>query len=77
MPKEKLPQISGKELIAILEKRGFHIKSQKGSHIKLEGFAGNLKTIVIIPNHKILKKGTLHDILKFTETSIEQLKELL
>ena len=36
-----------------------------------------LSKSVIIPNHKELKKGTLNNILKKAELTIEELKELI
>ncbi len=51
-----------KQVIDILLENGYTIKSQKGSHIKLEknGY------IVIVPNHgkKGVEKGTYHSILR-------------
>lgn len=72
----KLPQISAKELIKILGKRGFIIISQRGSHIKLRKFKPVKKT-VIVPNHKIIRPGTLNNILKFAEITKEELAKLL
>ena len=46
--------ISGKDLAKELIREGWVVKSQKGSHLKLEK-AGK---IVIIPMHKELKRGT-------------------
>ena len=61
----KLPQVSGKEVIKALRKIGFEKVSQKGSHIKLERHKGSLTQIIIVPDHKIIKKGTLRNgILK-------------
>ena len=56
----KLPVISGKELIKILENLGFQIVHQKGSHRYLQ--KGKYKTCV--PMHEELAKGTLLAILK-------------
>ena len=56
----KLPVISGKELIKILERDGFQIVRQKGSHVSL--YKGDFRTVV--PLHNDLSKGTLFSILK-------------
>jgi predicted RNA binding protein YcfA (HicA-like mRNA interferase family) len=45
----KLPQISGKECIKTLEKAGFYIKRQKGSHIILRRDEPFVE--VVVPNH--------------------------
>lgn len=61
---DKLPQLSGKEMGRILIRLGFSLKSQKGSHMKFIRERDMRKEIIIVPNHKVLRKGTLNDILK-------------
>lgn len=58
----KLPSISGQELVKLLMRDGFILMSQKGSHIKLR----KGKTVVIVPNHREIRKGTLGNILRIT-----------
>ncbi len=69
----KLPQISGKELVKKLKEHGFVVVRQKGSHIRLEKntVEGTIK--ITIPNHALLKKGTLHHILKTTGLDIKEI----
>jgi predicted RNA binding protein YcfA (HicA-like mRNA interferase family) len=70
----KLPVISAKELIKILLKIGFLKISQSGSHIKLRRVVGAKTQTVIVPNHKILKPGTLRNgILKAIDLSVDEL----
>jgi len=66
---------SGKDLIKALWRIGFIIDHQRGSHIFLHNIEKNLS--VIVPNHKELKKGTLMNILKKVNLTIEDLKKLL
>lgn len=74
----KLPQVSGKDTVKALQKIGFSIVSQKGSHIKLSRRIGNQNQTVIIPIHKIIKKGTLRNgILKPINVTVNQFVELL
>jgi hypothetical protein len=71
----KLPQISGKECIKALEKVGFFVKRQKGSHIILcrnEPFAE-----VVIPNHKTLDKGILRAIIRQVDLDVDKFIKLL
>jgi len=56
----KLPNLSGERLIQVLQKNGFRVIRQKGSHVSLE--KGLYKTVV--PLHRELAKGTLFAILK-------------
>ena len=61
---------SGKALVKMLKKNGWKVISQSGSHIKVEK-----KSIhVTIPNHKEIKKGTYHSIIKKI-TFVENLKK--
>lgn len=66
---------SGKDLIKALRRLGFFIDHQKGSHIFMHNIDKNIT--ILIPNHKEIKIGTLHAILKKAELSVEQLKELI
>lgn len=71
----KLPQVSGWKLVKSLEKDGWFIVSQKGSHVKLSKKSVDFGNItVMVPQHKVLKKGTLSSILKFSNLQIEKLK---
>ena len=56
----KLPVLSGKELVRLLEKSGFCVLRQRGSHVSMQKEA--YKTVV--PLHEELAKGTLLGILK-------------
>ena len=69
----KLPVISGKELIKALERNGFQIVRQKGSHVSLR--KGEFRTVV--PLHSDLSKGTLLGIVKQCGLTKEKLEELL
>ncbi len=59
----RLPATKPRDLIRVLEKRGFYIKRQTGSHVILVN--EKLKKAIPVPLHnKDLKRGTLHGILK-------------
>ena len=71
----KLPRVSAKDLIRVFSKLGFQIITQKGSHIKMQDIS---RRTVIIPNHKLIKLGTLKNgILNPLDISVEQLIKLL
>lgn len=59
----KLPQLSARELIKILNKSGFIVLRQEGSHIFLKHLDGRT---TVIPNHPgdKLDRGLLNKILK-------------
>lgn len=72
----KLPNISGKELIAALEKAGFSVIRQKGSHVRMKHEDNR---VVSIPVHagKVIGKGLILKILRDADLTKEQLIELL
>jgi predicted RNA binding protein YcfA (HicA-like mRNA interferase family) len=71
---DKLPILSGREIIKILEKVGYSIIRQRGSHIRLS--CSNKKSITI-PDHKTINKSLLGKILRDTELSREEFRKLL
>ncbi|MGM0750259.1 MAG: type II toxin-antitoxin system HicA family toxin [Bacillota bacterium] len=52
-----------KQVIKFLKSKGFHVVSQKGSHVKLRNSKGK-QTIVPSHGNKDLPRGTLNSILK-------------
>lgn len=71
----KLAPIRGKQLIAILTKRGFRIIRQKGSHVRLEHSDGR-KTTVPVHTGESVGKGLLRKILRDVNLSPEQFSAL-
>jgi predicted RNA binding protein YcfA (HicA-like mRNA interferase family) len=73
-----LPQISGQRVIRALEKAGFLLRRQKGSHAVLV-HSSDLSRRCVIPVHgsKPVKPGTLRAILKGAGISSGEFKNLL
>jgi len=67
----KLPIVSGKKIIKLLLKKGYWIRNQKGSHVHLRHV---IYRPVTVPNHKVVSKGTLKEILKVTRLKAEDLE---
>lgn len=61
---QKLPQLSGKELIKILSKAGFKPIRQKGSHVFLIKETPERKFTTVVPLHTEIDKGTLLEIIR-------------
>ena len=59
----KLPQISGEELIRFLQKIGYRVIRQKGSHVRLRKKTQSGVHNITVPFHKEIAKGTLNDII--------------
>jgi len=69
----KLPVVSGAAVVRALERMGFAVTRQRGSHIMMRrGPAG-----CVVPNHRELKMGTLLGLLKQAGISPEEFAEAL
>ena len=71
----KLPQVSGADVVRALQKIGFTVRRQHGSHIILRRDDPFAQTLV--PNHRQLDRGTLRAILRQTEITADDLIRLL
>ncbi|CAD5929999.1 YcfA family protein [Planktothrix serta PCC 8927] len=71
----KLPRISGKECVKALEKVGFYLRRQQGSHLILR--RNEPLTQVVVPNHSELDKGTLRSIIRGAGLSVDDFIQLL
>jgi len=71
----RLPALNGSEVSRILEKEGFVLKRQSGSHRIFQKQAPDGAITIPVPIHgtKALKKGTLHAILRKAGISLEKL----
>ena len=74
---EKLPRISGKELIKILSKQGFIPARQKGSHVIMIKETSERKITTVVPLHKEIDKGTLLEIIRQSGMKREEFLKLL
>ena len=71
----KLPRdISATELISSLQKLGYSISRQKGSHIRLTTTLNGVHHITV-PNHNSIKLGTLSSILNDVAMHFKQSKD--
>ena len=60
---QRLPVVSGKQLIKLLTKIGYSVVRQKGSHVRLVKSTPVGDHKITIPLHNEIVKGTLNDIL--------------
>ena len=73
---QKLPRVTAKDIIRVLEKKGFVLVRQSGSHRIYRNGKGKRVTV---PFHsgKILHPKVLKNILADAEITIEELREIL
>ncbi|MDP3735426.1 MAG: type II toxin-antitoxin system HicA family toxin [bacterium] len=72
----RLPRLTAKQISAVLEKSGFFVTRQSGSHVIYRNKAGSRATV---PAHgsTILHPKTLKSILRDANVSVEELRTLL
>ncbi len=73
----RLPQVSGREVITALERIGYIVVRQRGSHVRMRHPSDQTRLPVTVPDHKTLKVGTLRAILRDAQLTAEELHELL
>ncbi|HAG51413.1 MAG TPA: hypothetical protein DHU69_10035 [Deltaproteobacteria bacterium] len=71
----KLPRISGRECVKVLNKERFYFKRQEGSHIILR--RDNPFAQVVVPDHKELDRGTLRAIIRQAGLTVEGFNKLI
>ena len=71
---EKLPVLSGREIIKALAKIGFVPVRQKGSHVFMRHVDGRR---TVVPAHDEVNRSTVMDILEQTKLTKEGFLKLL
>jgi len=69
----KLPHVSGAEAVRAMQRLGFEVARQKGSHIVMRRDTDGC----VIPNHREIKTGTLAGILRQAGVSAEEFIQAL
>ncbi len=71
----RLPSVSGRECVRALERAGFYVDRQRGSHIVMK--RDDPPARVVVPDHRELKRGTLRAIIRQAGLTVEEFVELL
>jgi predicted RNA binding protein YcfA (HicA-like mRNA interferase family) len=69
----RLPRVTAQEIIRVLERKGFLLARQSGSHKIFKNTDGNRVTVPFHPG-KILHPKVLKSIVEDAEISLEDLK---
>ncbi|PIT92074.1 MAG: type II toxin-antitoxin system HicA family toxin [Candidatus Harrisonbacteria bacterium CG10_big_fil_rev_8_21_14_0_10_42_17] len=72
----ELPRLTAREIISVLEKSGFSLARQSGSH-KIYKNGKGLRTTVPSHGSNILHPKILKSILRDADISVDQLRDLL
>jgi predicted RNA binding protein YcfA (HicA-like mRNA interferase family) len=73
----QLPVVSGKQCIQALEKAGFAVVRQRGSHVALRRETPPPGRTVVVPDHRELDRGTLRAIIRQADLTVEMFVTLL
>ena len=73
----KLPILSGRQVIRVLERIGYQIVRQKGSHIRLRDENDPEHLPITVPDHRTLKPGLLRQILRDANLTVDEFVDLL
>jgi predicted RNA binding protein YcfA (HicA-like mRNA interferase family) len=73
--------VSGRELAKLLNRYGYQVVRQTGSHIRLVSTYRQIEHKITIPDHQPIKIGTLnnilHDIAEYLKISKQELVQEL
>ncbi len=72
----KLPVVSGADAIRAFARIGYVVDRQRGSHVILRNAAPPFRRLVV-PNHKVLAKGTLRSLIREAGLTPEEISGLL
>ncbi len=72
-----LPVISGDDCIRALERAGFSVARQSGSHITLRRTNPAPTATVVVPKHRVLDRGTLRSIIRMSGLTVQEFIDLV
>jgi len=72
----KLPSVSARECIRALQRGGFVVKRQQGSHM-IVAHQDDPSRCTLVPNHNPVQPGTLRSIPRDLELTVDDFVELL
>jgi predicted RNA binding protein YcfA (HicA-like mRNA interferase family) len=71
----RLPTLSWRQVTRALEKAGFVFDRQRGSHMVY--YHPETNRTVVVPKHRVLKAGTLREILREANLTRDEFRNLL
>jgi predicted RNA binding protein YcfA (HicA-like mRNA interferase family) len=73
----KLPIVSGAKTVKALQRLGFFVDRQRGSHVVMKKMTTEGERGRVIPMHKEIALGTLRSALKMAGVSPEEFSDAL
>lgn len=72
----RLPVVSGREVVRAMEKIGYELDRQRGSHMVLRQATPPFRRLTV-PDHKEIARGTLRAIIRQAGLSVDEFTALL
>jgi predicted RNA binding protein YcfA (HicA-like mRNA interferase family) len=72
-----IPSLPFSAVIAALERAGWIVTRQKGSHIRLKKFSTGKVQKLTVPAHRPIKRSTLAKIIKQADMNLEEFLRFL
>jgi predicted RNA binding protein YcfA (HicA-like mRNA interferase family) len=73
----KVPSLSYEKVIKALQRDGWVVVRQKGSHIRLQKHTRSETLKITVPAHRPIKRSTLSHILKDAKLDVDEFIQLL
>ena len=73
----KVPVLNYEKVVRALQRDGWVVVRQRGSHIRLQKHTRNDTLKLIVPAHQPIKRSTLSHILKQAQLTVDKYNELL
>ena len=73
----KVPTVRYEALIRALQRDGWVVVRQRGSHIRLQKHLADETLKLTVPAHRPIKQSTLSHIIKQARLTVQRLKKLL
>jgi len=73
----KLPLVSGAKAVKALQRLGFCVDRQRGSHVVMKKITAEGERGCVIPMHREVAPGTLRSALKLAGVSPEEFSDAL
>ena len=73
----KVPSLNYDRVVRALQRDGWVVVRQRGSHIRLQKHTPDETLKLVIPAHRPIKRSTLSHILKQARITVEELEKLV
>ena len=73
----KVPSLSYVEIVRALQRDGWTVVRQRGSHLRLQKRSGGELLKITVPAHRPVKRSTLAHLLKQARLDVDRFLQLL